>query len=76
MIKSIRAYARMPLVIALAAATALAGCLDASGVAIRADDPCASSLAPFMALRRERQSTDGHLCCFGRSGVRSHCQSR
>ena len=56
MTRFISAYARMSLVVALAAAMALTGCLDASGftAATRVNDPCASSLAPFRALRRER----------------------
>lgn len=58
---SLRRYTRMPLVVALTAATALAGCDEAStlsspnlAVASRANDPCASSIAPFKKLRRER----------------------
>lgn len=61
MIFSLKRYTRMSLVLAVTAATALAGCnpgstLSGAGlpVASRANDPCASSIAPFRQLRAER----------------------
>lgn len=58
---SLKKFTRMPLVAAVTVATALAGCDEATSIqgpnlamVSRANDPCASSIAPFKKLRRER----------------------
>lgn len=59
MLASIKSIIRMKLVLALATATALSGCLEAGQISLpiavaRQNDPCASAKAPFEKLRRER----------------------